>query len=884
MKFLLALLSALTLFSATPQITVQVDTNGLVVAPSGISITNANTLIATNILDGRVLPTGATVGRSLSDIAVDEKYNVRLQGAIPNDGLDDSAAFQAAINYLQTNVNVKNLYIPEGTWLWTNQVVITNSINFIGPNGLGITTITSSYSGIALLVTGSMTQLPDIASTIALGATNVTFVGAHSLSPYDLILAHNTNDSSYSAARTYYRQGEWMEVATIASSTSITLANPTFATYTGTTNKFWKMNAIQFGMHNINMRTRTGLGTAIPGIQLNVTRDLIIQHSTFRGSQYAQIYANKTFNSYFDNNSYHDFQATIGNNYGIAIVGQNITLNDQNGTVARHLISVGSGTEDGHVVNRNIIIHGGFQQTYGTSWATDFHGNNEFYIVENVRGNGVAAGGDHFQIVNNTFDNWNASGYAIALSEMRGLNGLISGNKIFAKRSFNNGIISLFGRTNVIVNSVLTVANNYVDVGLYASSTYPSAAAKIIEFGLTGGIPPNTNITVNIVNNTFKTDTTTAGPFYAVDYVTASTYGMKEINVDGNYAHNLGYRFSRNIVTLNFNNNKSFDALEYGLRTTTISTPSITNQVWNINNNYIVGSKLNPVSLIGSVTSWDVHVRRNTFKNGTKTTPGAAFVLAAARILWLEDNMIGDDQGTPTHNATYTVQTVTYFNRRNNRNPGMNLNALTFTALSGIGTLTELDTHTHAATDIGTGVVDNTEFNYLNGVTAAIQTQLNNKQPIATELTSIDTVNPGNNYYYGTDGSGVKNFYAIPGATAVTNIATFALSDLSTALTTGDDKNYWNPPYAIRIIHVKASVLTASSLGALTFDIKEAGTTLMAATKLTIDVSETDSSTAAVAAVVSDTDIAANAKVGFQIVGAGANAAGAQVTIVYIRI
>lgn len=35
--------------------------------------------------------------------------------------------------------------------------------------------------------------------------------------------------------------------------------------------------------------------------------------------------------------------------------------------------------------------------------------------------------------------------------------------------------------------------------------------------------------------------------------------------------------------------------------------------------------------------------------------------------------------------------------------------------------------HTHAATDIGAGTVDDTEFGYLNGVTSAIQTQLNAK-------------------------------------------------------------------------------------------------------------------------------------------------------------
>ena len=44
-------------------------------------------------------------------------------------------------------------------------------------------------------------------------------------------------------------------------------------------------------------------------------------------------------------------------------------------------------------------------------------------------------------------------------------------------------------------------------------------------------------------------------------------------------------------------------------------------------------------------------------------------------------------------------------------------------------------------TKLGTGVVDNTEFNYLNGVTSAIQTQLNAKQALDTGLTNLATFN-----------------------------------------------------------------------------------------------------------------------------------------------
>lgn len=57
--------------------------------------------------------------------------------------------------------------------------------------------------------------------------------------------------------------------------------------------------------------------------------------------------------------------------------------------------------------------------------------------------------------------------------------------------------------------------------------------------------------------------------------------------------------------------------------------------------------------------------------------------------------------------------------------------------------------HTHAATDIGAGTVDNTEFGYLNGVTSGIQGQIDGKQAslgftpenVANKATTYDTVN-----------------------------------------------------------------------------------------------------------------------------------------------
>jgi len=55
---------------------------------------------------------------------------------------------------------------------------------------------------------------------------------------------------------------------------------------------------------------------------------------------------------------------------------------------------------------------------------------------------------------------------------------------------------------------------------------------------------------------------------------------------------------------------------------------------------------------------------------------------------------------------------------------------------SGTGAITATISGLSAA-KIGSGVVDNTEFSYLNGVTSSIQTQIDNKQPLDADLTTI---------------------------------------------------------------------------------------------------------------------------------------------------
>lgn len=110
-----------------------------------------------------------------------------------------------------------------------------------------------------------------------------------------------------------------------------------------------------------------------------------------------------------------------------------------------------------------------------------------------------------------------------------------------------------------------------------------------------------------------------------------------------------------------------------------------------------------------------------------------------------------------------------------------------------------------------------------------------------------------------------------------------AFSDETTALTTGTAKaTFHMPNYATTLLDVIVGVTTAPTGSVATFDLKEAGTSVLS-TKVTIDASEKTSATAATPAVISDPALAANALMSVDIDGIGAIVAGAGGKI-YLRV
>jgi hypothetical protein len=127
--------------------------------------------------------------------------------------------------------------------------------------------------------------------------------------------------------------------------------------------------------------------------------------------------------------------------------------------------------------------------------------------------------------------------------------------------------------------------------------------------------------------------------------------------------------------------------------------------------------------------------------------------------------------------------------------------------------------------------------------------------------------------------SGATDVVAGPGAATQYDTWCIAVSDETTAITTGTAKVTWYAPYACTIDEVFSGLSTASTSGAVTADVNKAGTSIFS-TNPSIDATE-DTSLTGTAAVLPTTTLAKGDKLTIDIDAAGTGAKGLKV---YFRV
>lgn len=110
-----------------------------------------------------------------------------------------------------------------------------------------------------------------------------------------------------------------------------------------------------------------------------------------------------------------------------------------------------------------------------------------------------------------------------------------------------------------------------------------------------------------------------------------------------------------------------------------------------------------------------------------------------------------------------------------------------------------------------------------------------------------------------------------------------AISDETTAMTTGTAKVTWRMPYAFTLTNIRGSLNTVSSSGSPIWDVNENGTSVMTTNKVLIDVSEKTSVTAVTAVTITDTSLADDAEMTVDVDTAGTGAKGGKLCLIGSR-
>jgi hypothetical protein len=191
-----------------------------------------------------------------------------------------------------------------------------------------------------------------------------------------------------------------------------------------------------------------------------------------------------------------------------------------------------------------------------------------------------------------------------------------------------------------------------------------------------------------------------------------------------------------------------------------------------------------------------------------------------------------------------------------------------------------VDTHTHAAADITGGTLDVARLPVGTGSTNVLAPTIADAKGDLIVGSAADTVarlavGGTNGHVLTVDSAetlGLK-YAALPAELVI------ACSDETSNLTTGTAKVTFRMPYAMTLSSVRASVNTAPTGSTLIVDINEGGSTILS-TKLSIDASELTSTTAATAAVISDTALADDASITIDVDQIGSTIAGKGLKVV----
>lgn len=316
--------------------------------------------------------------------AVKNSQSVYLADYLRKMNVSPTADISAVLNQIKAD-GVRKLSVNSGTYKVNSIINFTSDFEF--ENEVGVV-FDFGNTG-AFNASGSHTEIGTLTSNIVKNvSSSFTVSSVAGISVGDWICLYCTADYSFSPYRTYYRKGEFLEVAGISGNT-ITFYGRAFDNYLSSEPvKLLKINPINFNWNLIAVKS-SETNPNVP-IVIDYARNFNIENFKTVGGLYAGVRLRRCLNLNIGVNSASNTSALNTLNYAIQISNcQNFRYIGGKNNAVRHAFALGGDGDDlGCVPCRKGKVYGaslysGFDNTSGA----DMHGNVELVTYDHCTTN-----------------------------------------------------------------------------------------------------------------------------------------------------------------------------------------------------------------------------------------------------------------------------------------------------------------------------------------------------------------------------------------------------------------------------------------------------------------------------------------------------------------
>lgn len=284
-----------------------------------------------------------------------------------SDSLDWAAIQKACLNTASSVIDFTGGYYVVGG----KDITRSGDTELIGVSGT-----TVDMGGGEFLISGVITQLPNLASSIGTSSSSITLLSAPAdVSTGDVVCVYNPNNYSWSQHRAYYRDGEFFKVRSVSGAVMSIYGRPR-GSYLASSVQVYAFKRTSVKIDTVNF-VGGSLSTKVPLI-VRFATDLSVTGFTGSKSKSYQLYVDRCKDVTINGGVSVNNSTELDDDYGILIGNSaDVTFIGGSHYATRHAIAIGGDDVVCGVPNRNVRIIGAslYSAHDSDAGAADTHGN-----------------------------------------------------------------------------------------------------------------------------------------------------------------------------------------------------------------------------------------------------------------------------------------------------------------------------------------------------------------------------------------------------------------------------------------------------------------------------------------------------------------------------